>query len=176
MFATRNQATASMKDRIATTFRTITMRMDRLLKTGHPGHREPLRTAATHGSKGFLISPAFTRRTRTKLRNGRSAASRPNDGTSLLRRRPSPDRTCPCEKAVRPRRDGRLSSIAITYTTLAASASSRSSTFFMAAIAHSIWPSSGSRVVRRCICMPGHRMTLTNGFSGWLPAHFTVIS
>ena len=46
----------------------------------------------------------------------------------------------------------------------------------MAAMAHSIWPSSGSFVVRYCICMPGHNTTFTSGLSGLLPAHFTVIS
>lgn len=48
----------------------------------------------------------------------------------------------------------------------ASSTRSHSSTRRMAAMAHSICPSSGSRVVRYCICRPGHRMTLTSGFSG----------
>ncbi len=87
--------------------------------------------------------------------------------------RPRPPET---KKPPAPLRTGGLSMPQRAYTALAASASSRSITFFMASIAHSTWPSSGSRVVRRCICMPGHRMTLTNGLSGWLPAHFTVIS
>ena len=56
------------------------------------------------------------------------------------------------------------------------SSSSRSRTSCMAAIAHSIISSSGSRVVRYCICMPGQRITFTSALSGWLPAHLTVIS
>ena len=31
-------------------------------------------------------------------------------------------------------------------------------------------PSSGSFVVRYCICIPGHSTTFTSGLSGWLPA------
>ena len=59
---------------------------------------------------------------------------------------------------------------------LRASSSSRASTRFMAAMAHSIIPSSGGFVVRRCICMPGHKMTRTSLLSGCEPAHLTVTS
>ena len=61
-------------------------------------------------------------------------------------------------------------------STLRASSSSRASTRFIAAMAHSIIPSSGGFVVRRCICMPGHKMIRTNMLSGCEPAHLTVTS